>query len=32
VFELRTVAAMTLRTAIWAGIAALAWRSLMPTR
>jgi len=27
-FELRTVAAMTLRTALWAGIAALALRAL----
>jgi len=27
-FEPRTVVAMTLRTALWAGIAALAWRDL----
>jgi hypothetical protein len=27
-FEARTVAAMTLRTVVWAGIAALAWFSL----
>ncbi len=31
-FEARTVAAMTLRTVIWAGIAALAWRSLASGR
>lgn len=31
-FEARTVAAMTLRTAVWTAIAALAWRGLPAAR
>ena len=31
-FEMRTVAAMTLRTVLWAAIAALAWFALRPKR